>query len=176
MQKTLSAYGQFTKEACSLEYVFQVMCEEITETIGCTRASIWSFSEDGNEITCHSLFDLRTSEFTKGATLSETFFPTYFKAIREYCVIDAADALKHPQTECFSELYFRPNDIHSLLDYVLMIDAKPVGILCCENCGEMKQWKKEDVEFLMKQASVLGLIIKKATLTGRNSYFNDAVS
>lgn len=161
MKKSHKAYKDFRSGLCSLDDVYKVMCQEIVKDTGATRASIWLFSQDGKKIICQLLFDKRTLGFSRDAVLSEKDFPDYFKAIQGNCIVNAADAIHHPATKCFNGAYFYPNSIVSLLDFVILNGTTPFGILCCENCGEIKNWTKKDEDYLSEQAAILSLIHSK---------------
>lgn len=80
--------------------------------------------------------------------------------MRDEGVIVASDAITHPATKCFDELYFVPNDIMSLLDVVIYDGSEQVGVLCCEHCEERKNWSDGDIKYLEGMAAVLRLAFR----------------
>nr|WP_245986339.1 GAF domain-containing protein [Azospirillum thermophilum] len=74
----------------------------------------------------------------------------------------APDARTHPATRGFTESYFEPNDVHSLLDMIVAAGNAPVGILCCEQCGAGREWTAADLSYAQAIAVLIGDV-----LTGR---------
>jgi GAF domain-containing protein len=160
MQRARQSYSLIKQNPEAIASFYQAVCQDIVEHVGATRASIWTFSTLGDAITSVCLFDSRDGSFSSGATLKEEDFGAYFAAIRDDLRIVAPDALTHPATSCFDEIYFTPLDIRSLLDYVVLVNGEPALVLCCEHCGEQKQWSEADVSYLHQMSSVLTMAYK----------------
>ncbi len=154
MLNSKQALYNYSSGTTTNENVYRAICNDIIEHIGSTRASIWYFNTFGDEIKSMCLLDTRTNKFESGAILKVEDFPDYFEAINQHSCINAPDAINHPATRCFDDLYFVPTNIYSLLDFVISINDRQVAILCCEHCGERKYWSEEDENYL-RQMSVL---------------------
>lgn len=145
-----------------LPQLMRLVCKTIVEQVGSTRASVWSFSKTRDSITCECLYDAWGDTYANGTVLKEEDFPAYFKAVIDDLKVVAPDAWNHPATSCFNEVYFKPLDIKSLLDFVVLVNNEPVGVLCCENCGELKQWTAADMDVLHRMSALIGLSWKMA--------------
>ncbi|WP_168220379.1 GAF domain-containing protein [Azospirillum thermophilum] len=88
--------------------------------------------------------------------------PDYFRALGNGSRVVAPDARTHPATRGFTESYFEPNDVHSLLDMIVAAGNAPVGILCCEQCGAGREWTAADLSYAQAIAVLIGDV-----LTGR---------
>ena len=99
--------------------------------------------------------ELNSSDFWSGVSLHKSDFPAYFESIVENEIINASDARNHSATRCFNEAYFEPNNIYSLLDFILHKDFKPVGIICCERTGSRVEWSNQDVDQLRQIATFI---------------------
>jgi GAF domain-containing protein len=163
MQASRAALAQLRKGAITAVDLQRTICRDIVQNVGSTRASIWLFNPLKDQITCAMLFDSRTGGFHTGAVLKADDFPDYFKAIERDLEIVAPDAANHPATKCFDEVYFVPNDIHSLLDHVVMQNEQPYAVQCCEHCGEIKNWSSDNIEYLHQMSSLLTWAFKIAT-------------
>lgn len=108
--------------------------------------SLWVFEENSTQIRSLINYDAIAGVFSADVLLTKVDFPPYFDAILEEQLVVASDARNARATACFTESYFEPNDIHSLLDYILHKDFKPVGVVCCESKSEMVHWSKQDIE------------------------------
>lgn len=140
--------------------LFRVVCKEIVERLGTTRASIWSFTRLQEEIVCECLYDERDGSFSQGTRLAEDDFRDYFQAIKQDLKVVAPDAFNHAATRCFNKAYFTPLDIRSLLDFVILVDDEPVGVLCCEHCAEIKRWSDSDMALLHTMSALIGMALK----------------
>lgn len=135
----------------------RAVVQNIIEQIGSTRASIWYFNEYQDSLTCEVLFDSRTEEYASGFSLHQEDYPAYFGAMVQGDTISAPDALRHPLTVCFTETYFDPLEIKSLLDVSIIVKGTVIGVLCCEHCEHRKEWTDANVEYLNTLASMLSL-------------------
>jgi GAF domain-containing protein len=149
--------GDYSKGRVTAAAVHQAVCQDIVRHVGSTRASIWYFSPLQDRIVCACLLDIRTGFIEQGAELQEDDFPEYFSAIRDNEIVRASDAVRHPATQCFDELYFMPNGITSLLDVVITTGRRHVAILCCEHCDGVREWNASDEAYLRQMAVVLRL-------------------
>ena len=87
--------------------------------------------------------------------------PDGFNYILTNQVLDASDARNNDVTKPFSHSYFEPLNIYSLLDYIYILDSKPLGVICCESVGSKVTWSHVDKESLIKVADVTNLFLSK---------------
>jgi GAF domain-containing protein len=148
--------------AKSLQYKRQSICIKTMEAISFTnRVSLWAFNESLTQIECLMCLEQKNKVFSSGQILSKTNYPDYFDAILAQQVLVASDARNHPSTRCFNESYFIPNDIQSLLDYVLIKDNRPMGVICCEAIGKKHQWLESDVVTLRRIANITAIFFEQ---------------
>ena len=157
MQAIKTAISEFTQGSSDIEALYKTVCQSMVDNVGSTRASIWSFNLAADQIICEMLLDIRTGQFTKGTVLKEEDFPEYFEVMKTRGKIMAADAVTHPATACFDDIYFTPLDIRSLLDTVVMEGKRPAMVLCCEHCVTKKDWTLKHIQYLMEVGSTLSL-------------------
>jgi hypothetical protein len=131
------------------------------------RVSLWSFNETLTQIECLMCLVQENNVFSSGQILSKTNYPDYFDAILAQQVLVASDARNHPSTRCFNETYFIPNDIQSLLDYVLIKDYRPMGVICCEPIGKTHQWLQSDVVTLRRIVNITAIFLNRIKCTNR---------
>lgn len=160
MEQSREALKAMRAGSGTLESVLEVVCREITDNVGSTRASVWDFGPAKDEIRCLKLLDTRDGSYSDGSVLREDDFPAYFEAIKADLKIVAADAAHHPATACFDEVYFVPLDIRSLLDFVIYRGTEPVAVLCCEHCVDKKNWSEADVAYLQNMAALIAFAFR----------------
>lgn len=120
------------------------------------RISLWQFTDDKQAIQCQMM--MIDSQFVESPPplLREHAGP-YFTSMLSNELIVASDARHHPDTVCFTENYFKPNHIYSLLDFIFHDNFKPFGIICCERTGSAVQWKDEQIAQLKRVAGVVSM-------------------
>lgn len=150
-----------TNDALAYDEKLKVLCKDVLDSISrANRVSFWSFTKDFDAITCLMGYDNVNSEFSSGTVLKQPDFPEYFNAIIKNQIVSAPDARNHPDTRCFNRLYFEPNNIYSLLDYILYDDFTPVGIICCESSANYAQWQADDRQALKRIAVLISTVFK----------------
>lgn len=156
MEHSKSALRALKSREISFPSFLETVCREITEHVGSTRASVWTFRQPLRDaIECACLFDTRDGSVHAGTVLAEDDFPAYFQAITDDLRIVAPDAITHPATSAFDDVYFVPLDIRSLLDFVVMVNNQPAAVLCCEHCATQKPWSQADIDYLQAMAGVV---------------------
>lgn len=141
----------------SLHQKLQAICTAITSSVeACNRVSLWLFDDNRDEIYCIICKD-NEAGYSLGQRLHKRDFEPYFSHILQHQVLAASDARVHPATACFNDVYFIPNNIFSLLDYVFHRDFVPAGIMCCERTNSMANWQPADVANLKRISHVTSM-------------------
>lgn len=117
--------------------------------------SLWVFENDNTCIKSLINYDKESEAFTKDAMLCRDDYPAYFKAIVEEQLIVASNARMHSVTRDFTDSYFTPLGIYSLLDFILHKDFEPIGVICCESKGKQVEWSHEDTENIRTLATLI---------------------
>lgn len=117
--------------------------------------SLWTFGENREYIKSLINYNAEDQAFAEGVVLRKEDFPKYFEAIVESELVVASDARSHSVTECFTESYFEPNNIYSLLDFILHKNFSPVGVVCCEATGGPITWTATDIENIRTLATLV---------------------
>ncbi|MBN8504634.1 MAG: GAF domain-containing protein [Burkholderiales bacterium] len=143
---------------------YEALTQALAEEMGSTRASLWIYPNPllRDSIQCLKLYDRTDAAWSAGTVLKEEDFGPYFDAMRKDNFIVAADARNHPTTDCFTEIYFGPLGIYSLIDVGINIGGQPWGLFCCENTTDILDWTPDHVEYLRQVGTLLGFALKKA--------------
>lgn len=156
MQRTKSLVAK--RATASKEEIFKAVCEDCSEGLDADRTSVWTFDKELNQIQCQCLYDAIENVFTKGTVLKREDFPAYFKAIVEDNIVNAPLARTQQATREFTEPYFIPNGIHSLIDFIIQKDLVPIGVICCENRRGIRQWNKSNEDYLRTIATLTSFL------------------
>lgn len=135
------------------------VCMTITQLMAhANRVSLWQFSPQLDEIVCLKSYDEIDTSISSGLRLARIDFPDYFDAILNEELLVAPNAREHQATRDFHDSYFIPNHIHSLLDYILYKDGKPLGIICCESAGKRAVWGEQELHDIKQIAGLISSV------------------
>ena len=121
------------------------------------RITLWKFNPEKTAISCLVLFENQQFSTPDNLELKQQDFPVYFDAVLKNDVVVASNARQDSNTRCFTEGYFKPNNIHSLLDYVFHDDLSPLGVICCEATGSAVTWSHQDIAALKRVAQTTSM-------------------
>ena len=138
-----------------LNGTFQMLTKEMATTLQVERAGIWLFSDDKTELRCASLYHGITQKHIPGSTLIAGDFPRYFQAIQNESRVFTSDAQNDPRTSEFTDAYFYPLGITSLLDACVHIEGELMGVVCFEHCSEKRNWHTDEESFASTVASIV---------------------
>ncbi|NMH59092.1 GAF domain-containing protein [Alteromonas ponticola] len=149
---------KLSRQALSDEKKYREICNCVRRVIGdANRVSLWQFNERRDEIYCLCLLEDGSFSADIDLVLAQTTCADYFEAILRKEVVIAPVAREHPHTYCFTEDYFEPNNIYSLLDYIFHQDFKPIGIICCEGTTGPVSWTERDISMLKRIANITSM-------------------
>jgi len=132
-------------------------------TLKVERAGYWSLDQSGDWIECRQLFihsGFVVDADALGMRLFRSDYPDYFAAIQQNQTLAADDAHAHPATSGFTESYFKPLGISSMLDAAVWFHGSAVGVACFEHVGEMRSWSPEEVDFAASIATMIALALE----------------
>lgn len=155
MKRTRQILNQGLIQSLNDQDIFEAVCLDIAEFTGADLVSLWFCHLDGSAIKCQCRYDAISEMFSRGQVLMKADYPRYFETMVEYNYICAPDARNHPDTKELAEDYFKPNNIHSLLDFILHEDYKPIGVVCCEHRTRMRSWSDHDKSYLRSIAALI---------------------
>lgn len=158
MEAFIRLTSVLTNPSVTVDKKLKMICDVTCELLpGADRVSLWRFEDNYSKIVSSVSYDRISNTYGGNEELTRENFSSYFEAILGNDVISASDARNDPVTACFKDLYLKPNNIYSLLDFILHTDFTPVGVICCESVGKIHQWCEEDVNSLRRIASASSL-------------------
>jgi len=138
----LSQTGE--REERDLALAFGKLTAACAAGVGVARCSIWLFDERRTSIVCEDLFELATSQHSRGLVLMASDYPRYFAALTENRTISATDARTHAATSEFAEGYLAPLGIRSMLEAPIRRQGRVAGVVCSEHVGDARTFSRED--------------------------------
>jgi len=123
-----------------------------------SRSGLWLKKNDQLVLKC--LYKKEDNSYISGTLLHKKDYPLYFNAIENKPFVVASDANNNPDTSEFRELYFKENNIKSLLDFPIYISGELQGVTCYENIGEIKHWTPDEINFARTVSDIIALAIE----------------
>lgn len=154
------------------EDVLNHMMKSLSSTMLADRASVWLYNEQKSAIICQSLYLVKTNDIEKGVTLLRSDFESYFKALEEERIIEAANARENEATKCFSESYLAPLGIESMFDAPIWSGGKIIGVLCLEYFSYKKEWSREEKYFITSISDLIGNVIERKNSLELVNFYN----
>lgn len=127
------------------------------------RVSVWLYDNSKDHthfLSCSSLYNLSTNTFSENLTLKLDELPHYFHALtsHSHLIIPATETGINKELASYLSCFH----ILSKLDVPIIFEGKFLGILCCEETREVRNWKLEDRHFGQTIADVIALMIEQA--------------
>jgi diguanylate cyclase (GGDEF)-like protein/PAS domain S-box-containing protein len=143
----------------NLNQLSRVIDEQLALATSVARASIWLFNAQETQLHCIDLYELGDARHSDGAILSEEQFASEFEALKSAPCIAADDALTDPRTSGYAETYLKPLGITSMLDAVIEVSGKHLGVLCLEHVRRVHHWREDEIASTSEVAARIGLAL-----------------
>jgi PAS domain S-box-containing protein len=162
-QRQIEAASALSMSNALLAGDVRALAREITEAaaevVGVERANVWLFNEDETELRC--IDDYRASAGThgEGAVLAESQYANEFAALKSSRYVAANDPYTDPRTAGYVHGYLKPLGITSMLDALIQISDKHLGLLCLEQVGRPHRWEQDEIAFACQLADKLALAL-----------------
>ena len=134
----------------------QRICQSLSENMGITQVSYWTYEEYQNTITRRYVFPAHELQTL---VLDLNNFPRYATRLKAKKIIAAKNAVEDPSTSEFGGDYLRKQNIMAMLDSPLVINGQLVGIICCEERNE-RTWNAEDLLVVSAACDILTISLK----------------
>ncbi len=140
-------------------HALKIIAEKIAETMHIQRIGIWFFTIDQDAMYEEMTFIMGESP-THGSFYKKADYPKYFTALNEGRSISSNNSMIDPVTSEFVKTYLKPFNVHALIDVPIYSDGEIVGVLCCENRFETREWDLEDESFVGGCSALIGRYIE----------------
>ncbi len=153
-------YQSSFRDYDSLADIYHVITETVAKGLSIDRTSFWKILDD--KLVCLDLYDHSQNLHIKDRDLLAAELPVYFNALREGIAIVAHDATRNPYTSELTHSYLLPRKITGILDLPIRENGKLIGVLCCENCHDLRDWSEADLAFARAAGDIMTLWIEQA--------------
>ena len=139
------------------------LAREITQlacrAAGVERANVWLFNDTETELRCIDLYEATPARHSAGAVLRQSEFENEFRALKDARYVDAHEPLTDPRTLGYVESYLKPLRITSMLDAVVQLPDRHLGLLCLEHVDRTHHWEHDEIAFACQLADKIALAI-----------------
>lgn len=160
-REQLRVIGDLSKVDAFLSGDVESLARQVTEqaakVIGCERANVWRFNEDETQLICIDLYETSSGIHSEGMVLNEREYRHEFQALKEATHVAADDALTDPRTAGYVASYLKPLRITSMLDSVIRVGGRNLGLLCFEHVSKPHRWVQDEIAFALQLADKIGI-------------------
>jgi len=162
-QQQLEAIGRISISDALPEGDVERLAREITEeaarVAGVERANVWLFNEEETELRCIDLYESSKNRHSAGMVLRQREFTNEFKALKSVSHVAVSEPLTDPRTVGYVDSYLKPLGITSMLDTVIEVSDKHIGLLCLEHVGKTHVWEADEIAFAGRLADKIPVAI-----------------
>ncbi len=142
-----------------VEQVARAITELTAKATGCERVSAWLFNDDETEVRCIDLYEATPAQHSAGMVMRESEYRHEFQALKGSRYMNADDPLTDTRTSGCVETYLKPLRITSMLDAVVHVSGRNLGLLCFEHVAKPHHWEQDEISFACQLADKLGLAL-----------------
>jgi len=139
------------------------LAREITkaaaDATGVERANVWLFNETETELRCIDNYEATPRRHSDGMVLAEAQYGNEFRALKGARFVAAHDPLTDPRTAGYVESYLKPLGITAMLDAVIQVSGRRLGLLCLEHVGKPHHWEQDEIAFACQLADKIALAL-----------------
>ncbi|CUI16353.1 Conserved hypothetical membrane protein [Candidatus Protochlamydia naegleriophila] len=164
LQRRHEALEYLTKFTTSeLKSSIQEVILKTASVMEVDRVSIWFYEEEDQRhlLSCAGLYVFSTNSFSNHLEFISDYFPHYFHALTMHSHLTIPS---HDDAELNQELasYLASFHIISKLDIPIIFEGKLLGVLCCEETREHRDWNLQDRHFGQTIADIIAIMIEQS--------------
>ena len=136
----------------------------IFERIGCSRVSLWRFDGEPGalHLLCFAACAVGGALDTRERRLTSAEYGDYFNALIATGMYVSDDAQADAPLQPMRDSYLVPHDVGALLDAVFMVNGRAYGMVCCEQTGAPRTWRRAEVAAVRAIVSKLAMLMAGA--------------
>jgi len=161
--RQLDAVGTVSMSEALVAGDVRRLAREITqaaaEAMGVARANVCLFNETETELRCIDLYEAASRRHSEGEVRTEAEYANEFRALKSARYVDAHDPLTDPRTAGYAESHLKPLGITAMLDAVIQVSGRNLGLLCLEHVGRRHRWEQDEIAFACQLADKIALAI-----------------
>ena len=143
-----------------IDKAFQVIAEVTLQTLKAHRVSLWLF-EEPDLARCVAVAEKEPHFHEVGSVVNRSLYPLYFQSLELEQVIAVTDALSDLRTRELALPLFKPNHIMSVMDALIRVGNRSVGLISVEQRHAKREWRLDEVNFLRSIGASAASVIEE---------------
>lgn len=145
-------------------------------TLDVSRVGLWFFEEGSSRIVLRSIVDRDDCAARGGAAITVREIASYERELQAHRYVAVADVRRDPLLSDVYSSYYAPLGVASTLDAPIYRDGAIVGVVCVENRNTVREWKRDEAEFVMAVADILSQLLLASSLREAEEELRDLES
>ncbi len=130
-------------------------------TLGVERVGYWTLSGGQTAgLRCVETYLRSRDQFETAGEMSGSACPRYMAALENEQLIVAADARRDPRLQDLRQSYLEPLGIGAMVDAPVWTAGRLDGVLCHEEVGGPRQWRRDETNFALAAANALAAALE----------------
>lgn len=155
--KTVHVGGEGDSFRGALEQALRISASALSVD----RVSVWLFSESGESLVPHLVYDRQRDVFVDEAPIPVELYQAYFQGIERSRAVTASDVLHDPRTAPLAP-YFAERGIGATMDAGIFRSGRIAGVVCHEHVGEARVFSTAQRMFAASIADVVSLLMEQS--------------
>ncbi len=144
----------------NIEKSFQIIAQIALQTFKANRVSLWLY-EEPDIARCVAVAEKEPHSHEVGTVTNRSLYPLYFQSLELEQVIAVTDALSDLRTRELALPLFKPNHVMSVLDAVIRVGNRSVGLISVEQRYSKREWRLDEVNFIRALAASAASVIEE---------------
>lgn len=126
----------------------KAITEVAARTVSGDSASVWLWNKEGSQLTCQDLYERVQNRHSAGFVLKTANYQAYGQAMKTERIVAAHDCREDARTKEFTDVYYVPLGITSVLIAPIRIAGEVIGCVSVEHVGKPRQWTEDEQGFV----------------------------
>ncbi len=143
----------------NVEDFVRQLTEQAAVVTGVERANVWFFNDDESELRSIDVYEATPGRHSTAMVLRQEQYQNEFNALKSSPYVNADHPLTDPRTSGYVETYIKPLHITSMLDVVIDLAGRHVGLLCLEHVDRAHHWEDDEIAFARQLSDKIALAL-----------------
>lgn len=148
------------------EEFLKIITKMASETLNVDRVGVWFIDESTYKLKNFISYQYSTNTYFVDTNLDLEKINDYFENFLKKRVIVVNNVFENGQVTSLKEYFIRYN-IKSMLDAIIRIPEKPIGVICFEHTGQQRKWESLEISFATTVADKIATLYQSVELSNK---------
>lgn len=140
-----------------LDDAIRVITEKAAWALEAGRVSIWKYEDNNASLVCLDMYDRLRQRHRGAADIRVDERPALFASLREDLTVAISDLTTDELAREYGPNYVADSDVRSQLLAAIRLGGNNIGVLCCEQVNDAREWTLEEQSFVASLSEVAAL-------------------